>query len=784
MSLSPRQWNSATPLSWKIQRQWLSVSKEPDPWDSGRPGTTSGDAKVALDTTTPETLAAGVENDMSEKDLIMNEIQRSIQRNVARILDRRPLVKEHWESILRKQQWERENKHYSELKDAEPWDAPPAWGTTVGKNDAGGFLEVHNPWDTEPIDPLGSTSTSRSARYSPRATADSNDKFEENLAVTSNDDFHSDALATESMHKQWDATEHIVYDTTENYTRRLKEETLAATESDVGVGAMPTENVGTAWGASAWDNSAPEKTTSVQDKMQSDADEATEKLSLLEMLRQPIEDEAREMENHITHERIAPHDLESPPIQASSLLDLLNDDDPTEATAPFHYGQVGEEGRNDDVISLPSRNRPSESKSLMSDFPQSSLLDILRQPMEEEIQSARYSEEKIATEASGDSRESVSTRTAMMSTDFKGASERELPPLDFGPDPCSVMSMFGPPDDCVNDNYDGKRLSSDMHQNWINEAKLDRLGAYHESSAQSIEKAGVSWPTPITSMDDVWTDDSYQFGFTDAESQSPSNALDCGLALILAMKDTDWAQLNTAIEDDEDDSSQRRSDDVKDELLGPYGETEEIVEEIFDEEMNGKNGNGTDGGVRFSNDKDNDILLDGIRVLLQEASFGDIEFSTEDYNTVLLHLATSTSLHVDDAMGMMIKTYQQMSELAKAGEGNSAPDATTYTVLMVALDRRAQAPLTAADVCREMMDSNIEVSAQALVQGMRCFQRRNNVQDAERLLNYVLDDKEHQTVVPVDAFTRLLEMYKVLDLQQEAADLVAKCIKVRRAFFF
>jgi hypothetical protein len=174
-------------------------------------------------------------------------------------------------------------------------------------------------------------------------------------------------------------------------------------------------------------------------------------------------------------------------------------------------------------------------------------------------------------------------------------------------------------------------------------------------------------------------------------------------------------------------------------------------------------------------DKEHDVsLLGDIQDLLEWTSFGEMMLSTADYNAVLLQLATST-LPTEEAIKMMVTIYRHMVELGRSGT-ECAPDATTYTILMVALDRRAKAPSSAAEICREMLNSDIEVSPEALVQGIRCLQRRSNVQDAERLFKSVLNSKSHETNVPAAAWLSLLQIYKHLDMRPEAVDLVLRCI--------
>ena len=332
------------------------------------------------------------------------------------------------------------------------------------------------------------------------------------------------------------------------------------------------------------------------------------------------------------------------------------------------------------------------------------------------------------------------------------------------PQPTSLLDLLD--DDGVESNADSKTDEEvnqspsllEMLQDPIEDGHASSLGLDNE---RDISGGNYLWSIEKTPMNHKMS------VLEDRECLSPSEAIDQGLALLLALEGHDWLQLEDDDEKEELDSSWE--DDVDEIALETDYEENEIMteadsetEEVSDEEENEREGD--------------DSIFDTVRDLLEDASFGEISLSSADYNSLLLQLASSP-LKADDAIAMMLKIYQQMSELGQSGT-LCAPDAATFTILMVTLDRRGNAPLSAADICRQMMDSDVELSSEALIQGIRCLDRRNDVNGTERLMNLVLDSETTQLKVPLTAWMALLRMYKSENLQQEALVLIQKCIKV------
>lgn len=250
----------------------------------------------------------------------------------------------------------------------------------------------------------------------------------------------------------------------------------------------------------------------------------------------------------------------------------------------------------------------------------------------------------------------------------------------------------------------------------------------------------------------------------DSNPRLPSSIVDLGLALLLALKDKDWMIIEDQGSTGEDGEEQVGS---AEEDVGSSS-TDEIIEIELDDDFDP-----IDENVGSST-----LLLDDINDLLRRAGDGDLFLSTDDYNVMLLTLATS-SMATTKVVEMMLETFRHMSELAKSGV-QCPPNASTYTILMVTMERRAQAPRSAAGICREMIISDVKLSSEAIVHGMRCLKAVNNFQDAKLLLDSAVNNESHASFIPAVGWCSLLQMYKQENMQQAAVSLIKKCIKVRR----
>lgn len=483
------------------------------------------------------------------------------------------------------------------------------------------------------------------------------------------------------------------------------EEAAHGVDTEIQPASTPQDDFEATWNTSSSSAAESEQTSSIDNEESSALKPETHEktTSLLDVLRQPIEDEKDVSPGlNVYDESDAVQDVESVS-HHSSLLSLLTDDD------AFH-----------DINETAS--------SQVSDTPESpeaqpaSLLDLLN-------------DDDVVPE--------------------NNKTDSYLNTIEIARDaPSSLLDVLDQP---IEDEPD----SNDVSRN-LTASLADTNQAEEGNDTDIVGEQSDTW-----SSVEGWHREPMGGNVIGNDSERRlSKVVDEGLALLLALKGRDWSQMDDADESDEID------DPLEDSIEGDHIVEEGIEEEYLELDLNTDiDGTTHDEELELGGD---DSVLENVEELLEEASFGEIVLSSTDYNALLLHVATS-SLQTDDAISLIVRTYQQMTELGRAG-ADCSPDATTFTILMVALDRRANAPLSAVDVCRQMMDKGVELNSAALVQGLSCLNKRNQISDTERLMNSVLDNEASQLVVPTCAWISLLGMYKNENMQDDALNLIEKCI--------
>jgi pentatricopeptide repeat protein len=726
-------------------------------------------------------LDAGVKKDA---DLVLEEIRNSILRNVSRILTHQPHVKKDWERNLQKlerAQYSSDlllNATTSQVKLSPPGGDTLPWETTT--NDT---CEAF-PWDKPVDDTLHVPNVSKDPQMD-KVSVSNSAAFDatRHEAATSKKD------SVEELSPPANTSVSTSFSNSES--EPCKDESLMSTSQVRGVDVVRGDSIDKASGMS--DDTLRTNKSSKMDSLMStkETNPRREQPSLLELLRQPLEDKSPMLEKIVTTPEKVSHT--TLPSQPSSLLDLLNDDSATKSGVDTQIVQ------NTFNVDVPSESSTSwatdsslgnESIEIQLAVQPQSQKDLLRRPIDDEFPSIECENWQIAS--------SAGTKPKMR---VEGVTTSEMSACDFDKEPSDIIPALGSSDLITDDDEDDNKVAPDI---WGDDPKenpktvetpkvqvkesdtratmpsfdfgndlddaMPTLGVGEETlhkasvnnrlapeNGNNVSGTGYSWQTYPSTTSLVGEDTEYQ---------PRSSVLDQGLAILLAMKDRDWEQLEPVVELPED----------------KFSSEDEVIEIELESDSESEKSSDEDEDKRTSLDENEDdaSLVNDIRDLLEWTSFGEILLSTADYNVVLLQLATST-LQTDEVIKMMVKTYRHMTEVGRSDTG-CAPDAITYTILMVALDRRARAPSSAAEICRKMMSSNVKLRPEAVVQGIHAFQRRNNVIDAECLLNCALDSESHETTVPITAWLGLLQMYKHHDMQQEAVNLITRCIQVSYEF--
>jgi hypothetical protein len=227
------------------------------------------------------------------------------------------------------------------------------------------------------------------------------------------------------------------------------------------------------------------------------------------------------------------------------------------------------------------------------------------------------------------------------------------------------------------------------------------------------------------------------------------------LALLAAMDADEWTEFESGTGPDEEDE-----DD----------ENINFEEEALE--------NGLTSGV--TRKAEYSIEIDEVHDLILDASSGNYVLTTLESNLLLSRLVTSTDVSSEILLNVVMQIYSEMKTLGATGRRQSAPNATTYRILILALSRRFQAKGEAVKIFQEMMASSTKLNPDAFLAGMQACYERSEIKIARQLMQEAMDDDSFQP--SIGSYLILLDMLKYQNLWKEALELLDLSLKVSPAF--
>jgi hypothetical protein len=255
---------------------------------------------------------------------------------------------------------------------------------------------------------------------------------------------------------------------------------------------------------------------------------------------------------------------------------------------------------------------------------------------------------------------------------------------------------------------------------------------------------------------------------------SHDDVISHGVALLASMSEKEWHTVYCDENEDHEQSESSRSIvDVEDELV--------ILDDEDDETKNSTEKETDEQPVEQSVDqevpdthmsmsiKEDDGIMPKVESLIQDLFDGNLKISTSDCNLLLLLLASSSEYENEAAVEMIMQIYSYMI----LDDNDTPPDGFTYSIVIPSLVKRGEAPSVAANIISDMILDTVRWSnPEAVVQAMRCLELYRKLDKAEHLLRHILNSKEGRTVIPVQAVTPILRMYKAERKSDEVMDLI------------
>lgn len=286
------------------------------------------------------------------------------------------------------------------------------------------------------------------------------------------------------------------------------------------------------------------------------------------------------------------------------------------------------------------------------------------------------------------------------------------------------------------------------------------------SPAQPISSYAATTP----SLSDLLDSDDNNEWLLDNRNDSPaedpesySSIMSRGIALLASMSDYQWRLL------DEDGAEKKPEQEEM------YEDVEEEEFIVIDDEVDGLDipedallatndvleGKEDSDGVEHSNE-----VLIKLEGLLGELFADNVSLTTEEFNLILLQLASTSDYANDDAIDMLMQVYTYMAP--------SDRDGYTHAIMIPALVRRGQAPIAASQMIFDMVDDDDYMfdNTETLVQAMMCLERCKRLDQAEQLIQKVMANQEDRITVPVQALVPLMRMYKSEQKMDKAMDMI------------
>jgi hypothetical protein len=250
--------------------------------------------------------------------------------------------------------------------------------------------------------------------------------------------------------------------------------------------------------------------------------------------------------------------------------------------------------------------------------------------------------------------------------------------------------------------------------------------------------------------------------------QSYNSVMSRGIALLTSMTDSQWRALDRHVVEDETNDD---DDETEDEFESADGVEEEfVIEEDLDDEHSALYEDFAEeiyAQASGANHEGTNEVLAKLEVFLEVLlSSNGLSLTTEEYNIILLQLASTSGYSKDGAIALLMQVYSHMTV--------SDRDGFTHAIMIPTLVRRGQAPIAAAEVILDMItnDQYVFNNSEALIQAMMCLERCNRLSQAEQLIRTIMNNQDERITVPVQAINPLMRMYKAEQKMDEAMDLI------------
>lgn len=149
----------------------------------------------------------------------------------------------------------------------------------------------------------------------------------------------------------------------------------------------------------------------------------------------------------------------------------------------------------------------------------------------------------------------------------------------------------------------------------------------------------------------------------------------------------------------------------------------------------------------------------------------------ESFNVTLLCMALDTNMSREEILESLMIALQQMNQLVDAGADSLQLDATTYEIILHALNKRVLAFKTGNDLVKELLDKQVDWNRHSLMAAVQLCDKRNNMELALRLVTQVSAMEGRSFKIPASVYNLIIKMAKKDGLVDGAMAAVRLCLK-------
>jgi hypothetical protein len=152
----------------------------------------------------------------------------------------------------------------------------------------------------------------------------------------------------------------------------------------------------------------------------------------------------------------------------------------------------------------------------------------------------------------------------------------------------------------------------------------------------------------------------------------------------------------------------------------------------------GNQGEGASGSLTFKDDRIPENEYDYVQELFDFARDNRFMLATHDCNLILASILSNSELSEGKILARSLQLFNEMNKVRSTGLDWGGPDSTTYRLLFLALARRLTAIGEAAQICKGMVTSNIELNPETVRDAMSVCRSYSDLETASTLMEKLL----------------------------------------------